>query len=66
MGRKADFDGCGKSRPRRALIPGPSSLYRLHYLGHFNDSVHTNTTILVRERPLSSLLFSVLSTFFAQ
>jgi len=66
VGRKADFNGCGKSRPRRALIHGPSSPYRLHYLGHLNDGIQTNTSVLVRARPLSSLLFSVLSTFFAQ
>ena len=37
VGPKAGLDGCGKSRPHRDPIPGPSarseSLYRLRYPG---------------------------------
>jgi len=36
VGLTAGLDGCGKSRPHRDSIPGPSSesLYRLSYPGH--------------------------------
>jgi hypothetical protein len=29
MGHRAGLDGCGKSRPHRNSIPGPSSPYRV-------------------------------------
>jgi len=32
VGPRSDLDGCGISRPRRDLIPGPSSLQRVAIL----------------------------------
>ena len=32
VGPRSGLDGCGKSRPRRDMIPGPSSLQRVSVL----------------------------------
>ena len=49
MGPRAGLDGCGKSRPERDSIPGPSSPKRVDIpteLSRTNSSVKTQSKVL--------------------